>query len=171
MPMLLQGLQCRAQPRTFSSPWHFTLHQAYRRADVPSSTGVRGVRKPASVNSNNSSSAAGEKQGTADPVWAAQQDVDAPKQQFNWYKPWYPVAILEDLDSRLPMHAQLLGMDLAIFWDSNANQWRCAGMNSRPSLVHSLNRKWAGSSMCVCTVDISYMSMSPGTKSSPVNSF
>jgi len=122
---MLQGLQCRAQPRT-SSPWHFTLHQASRRVGCSASTRVRAVREPTSVNSNTGSSAAAQKQGTADPVWAAQQEVDAPKQQFNWYKQWYPVAILEDLDSRLPMHTQLLGMDLAIFWDSNANQWRCA---------------------------------------------
>jgi hypothetical protein len=36
------------------------------------------------------------------------------------------VAILDDLDTRLPMHAQLLGLDLAIWWDTNTNQWRCA---------------------------------------------
>jgi hypothetical protein len=43
------------------------------------------------------------------------------------FKQWYPVAILDDLDTKLPMHAQLLGLDLAIWWDVNTNQWRCAG--------------------------------------------
>lgn len=42
------------------------------------------------------------------------------------HKAWYPVAVLKDLDKQLPMHAQLLGMDLAIWWDSNTSQWRCA---------------------------------------------
>jgi phenylpropionate dioxygenase-like ring-hydroxylating dioxygenase large terminal subunit len=54
------------------------------------------------------------------------QAVEAPKRQFDWFKSWYPVAILEDLDLALPMHTQLLGMGLAIWWDSNAKQWRCA---------------------------------------------
>jgi hypothetical protein len=45
------------------------------------------------------------------------------------FKQWYPVAVLSDLDQRLPMHAQLLGMDLAIWWDSSSSQWRC-GANS-----------------------------------------
>lgn len=74
-----------------------------------------------SSNSNGNGTTAADKHGLTE-----QQAVEAPKRQFDWFKSWYPVAILEDLDPALPMHTQLLGMDLAIWWDSNAKQWRCA---------------------------------------------
>lgn len=56
---------------------------------------------------------------------------------FFRFKQWYPVAIIDDLDPSLPMHAQLLGLDLAVWWDSNASQWRCvlsSFLHEAPSL-------------------------------------
>lgn len=41
------------------------------------------------------------------------------------FKAWYPVAIEQDLDPSLPQHAKVLGLDLAIWWDSKASTWRC----------------------------------------------
>jgi phenylpropionate dioxygenase-like ring-hydroxylating dioxygenase large terminal subunit len=53
-----------------------------------------------------------------------QQQQQQPKQQFDWYKQWYPVAVLEDLDADLPCQVRLLDMDIAVWWDRAAGQWR-----------------------------------------------
>jgi len=47
-----------------------------------------------------------------------------PGPKFNWYKQWYPVAIIDQLDPAVPSKVQLLGMDLVLWRDKN-QQWRC----------------------------------------------
>lgn len=127
--MALQSLRCHAQPRSTSSssPWRCSVpHQARRPTQLPTAVqrvrAVTGQVRETTVNDNGNVNGAAEKHG----ITHDQQAVEVPKRQFNWFKSWYPVAILEDLDPAVPMHTQLLGMDLAIWWDSNANQWRCA---------------------------------------------
>jgi pheophorbide a oxygenase len=55
---------------------------------------------------------------------AAPQQQQHAKEQFDWYKAWYPVAILDDLDPAVPCQVRLLGMDIAVWWDRAAGQWR-----------------------------------------------
>eukprot|EP00775_Hariotina_reticulata_P009176 gene9176-9342_t len=43
--------------------------------------------------------------------------------EFNWYKQWYPVAIVDQLDPAVPNPVQLLGMDL-VLWRDKTQQWR-----------------------------------------------
>ncbi|TQE13323.1 hypothetical protein C1H46_001130 [Malus baccata] len=40
--------------------------------------------------------------------------------KFNWRDHWYPVSLIEDLDPRLPTPFQLLGRDLAIWYDGES---------------------------------------------------
>jgi len=42
---------------------------------------------------------------------------------FNWKKAWYPMAVIEDLDSGRPTRLQLLGEDL-VAWKSGDGDWR-----------------------------------------------
>lgn len=44
--------------------------------------------------------------------------------QFDWYKQWYPVAVLDDLNPAMPCAARLLGIDLVVWWDSAGAMWR-----------------------------------------------
>eukprot|EP00878_Enallax_costatus_P010284 GHUV01010734.1.p1 GENE.GHUV01010734.1~~GHUV01010734.1.p1 ORF type:complete len:207 (+),score=11.18 GHUV01010734.1:261-881(+) len=44
--------------------------------------------------------------------------------QFNWYKAWYPLAVLHNLDRDVPTHARVLGIDLAVWFDKHASKWR-----------------------------------------------
>ncbi len=43
---------------------------------------------------------------------------------FQWTKQWYPIAVVEFLDSSRPHALQLLGKELVI-WRDRQNQWRC----------------------------------------------
>ena len=43
----------------------------------------------------------------------------------HWLQRWYPVAYLQDLDSRRPTAFTLLEMDLVLWWDAAGQQW-CA---------------------------------------------
>ena len=55
-----------------------------------------------------------------------QQHTKPQKQQpavFNWYRAWYPVAVLEDLDADIPQPISLLGMNLVLWRDKN-HHWR-----------------------------------------------
>jgi hypothetical protein len=111
------------------------------RTAQPASTETGQASDLIKTTSNSNGNSNGNGSGTADKHGLKeQQAVEAPKRQFDWFKSWYPVAILEYLDPKLPMHTQLLSMDLAIWWDSNANQWRCARLeqstDKRSKSVH-----------------------------------
>eukprot|EP00775_Hariotina_reticulata_P012888 gene12888-13014_t len=43
---------------------------------------------------------------------------------FDWYKQWYPVAVLDDLNPAMPCAARLLGIDLVVWWDCAGATWR-----------------------------------------------
>lgn len=43
--------------------------------------------------------------------------------KFTWRDHWYPVSLLEDLDPRLPTPFQLLGRDLALWFDKANQEW------------------------------------------------
>lgn len=121
---------------------------AHRSPKPAQRTAVRAVTGQVCETSSNGKGSAA---AAADDHSMQEQAKETPKQQFNWwvcsrrfaqhntcasahaerprmclyrFKQWYPIAVLEDLDPRLPMHAQLLGIDLAIWWDANASTWR-----------------------------------------------
>lgn len=128
--MHLHGFQQRTHVSPCLGPrmgCQATVYHNRRLLQVPSSlkqqrTAIRAVTgQVRETTSNGNGSAASN--GRQEPL-AKQQTAEAPKIQFNWFKQWYPVAVLDDLDPRLPMPAKILGLDLAIWWDSNANQWR-----------------------------------------------
>jgi phenylpropionate dioxygenase-like ring-hydroxylating dioxygenase large terminal subunit len=43
---------------------------------------------------------------------------------FEWIDQWYPIAPIQDLDMRAPNHAQLLGMDLVVWFHSPSKTWQ-----------------------------------------------
>ncbi|XP_021766392.1 pheophorbide a oxygenase, chloroplastic-like [Chenopodium quinoa] len=43
--------------------------------------------------------------------------------KFTWRDHWYPVSLIEDLDSRVPTPFQLLGRDIVLWFDKLNNQW------------------------------------------------
>lgn len=45
-------------------------------------------------------------------------------QKFSWTKQWYPVSIVEDLETYKPNAIKLLGKNL-VLWRDNDEQWRC----------------------------------------------
>ncbi len=46
------------------------------------------------------------------------------EETFQWTKQWYPVAVVEFLDSSCPHGIQLLGKNL-VLWRDGSNKWRC----------------------------------------------
>ncbi len=46
------------------------------------------------------------------------------EESFQWTKQWYPVAVVDHLDSSHPYAIQLLGKDL-VLWRDGTNTWRC----------------------------------------------
>jgi hypothetical protein len=42
--------------------------------------------------------------------------------QFNWYKQWYPVRVVQELDPTVPHAVMLLGMRLVLWKEGNT--WR-----------------------------------------------
>lgn len=44
--------------------------------------------------------------------------------RFNWHEAWYPVHYVEDLDRTQPTAFTLLGQDLVLWWDRQAESWR-----------------------------------------------
>eukprot|EP00879_Flechtneria_rotunda_P000993 GHRR01001127.1.p1 GENE.GHRR01001127.1~~GHRR01001127.1.p1 ORF type:complete len:589 (+),score=133.13 GHRR01001127.1:142-1908(+) len=44
-------------------------------------------------------------------------------QQFDWFKCWYPMAIVDELDPAVPHPAQLLAIDM-VLWRDNTGTWR-----------------------------------------------
>jgi len=57
-----------------------------------------------------------------EPAVAQQEDLPTP---MDWYKQWYPVAVLRDLDARRPTGVQLLGQELVV-WRDGSGVWRAA---------------------------------------------
>jgi hypothetical protein len=43
--------------------------------------------------------------------------------QFNWFKAWYPIKVLEDLDPAVPHAVTLLGQQFVV-WRDAAGTWR-----------------------------------------------
>ncbi|XP_074272396.1 pheophorbide a oxygenase, chloroplastic [Silene latifolia] len=43
--------------------------------------------------------------------------------KFTWRDHWYPVSLIEDLDTRIPTPFQLLGRDIVLWFDSKNNEW------------------------------------------------
>lgn len=43
--------------------------------------------------------------------------------KFSWRDHWYPVSLIEDLDSSLPTPFQLLGREIVIWFDKANSQW------------------------------------------------
>eukprot|EP00270_Netrium_digitus_P003999 TRINITY_DN14867_c0_g1_i1.p1 TRINITY_DN14867_c0_g1~~TRINITY_DN14867_c0_g1_i1.p1 ORF type:complete len:580 (+),score=100.97 TRINITY_DN14867_c0_g1_i1:82-1821(+) len=46
------------------------------------------------------------------------------EQRFNWLSSWYPVAILGELDRRVPTPLTLLGYPIVLWWDKESQKWR-----------------------------------------------
>jgi hypothetical protein len=44
--------------------------------------------------------------------------------QVDWWKQWYPVDFLDDLDPRLPKRVELLGNQYVVWADKDKN-WHC----------------------------------------------
>lgn len=44
--------------------------------------------------------------------------------RFDWKEAWYPVYYIQDLDKTKPAKFTLLGQDLVIWWDANAESWQ-----------------------------------------------
>ena len=55
-----------------------------------------------------------------DPQASTEKEVE----QFQWTKQWYPVAVVEFLDSSRPHAIQLLAKNL-VLWRDGDKQWRC----------------------------------------------
>jgi hypothetical protein len=49
-------------------------------------------------------------------------DAEAPA-QFNWYKQWYPVRIVQELDPSVPHPVMLLGLRLVLWKEGNTWRW------------------------------------------------
>jgi hypothetical protein len=43
---------------------------------------------------------------------------------FDWSNQWYPIAPIQDLDMLTPNHAQLLGIDLVVWFHSPSETWQ-----------------------------------------------
>ncbi|MBV6621969.1 MAG: Rieske 2Fe-2S domain-containing protein [Rivularia sp. (in: Bacteria)] len=48
------------------------------------------------------------------------------EETFEWTKQWYPVAVVDFLDSSQPHSLQLLGKDI-VLWRDNKGEWNCFG--------------------------------------------
>lgn len=46
------------------------------------------------------------------------------KEKFDWYKQWYPVMPLCDLDKRKPTGKKVIGIDIVVWWDMNKSEWK-----------------------------------------------
>lgn len=44
--------------------------------------------------------------------------------KFGWNAQWYPVAIVTDLDKRVPTAVRILARDLVVWWDRNGKTWQ-----------------------------------------------
>jgi nitrite reductase/ring-hydroxylating ferredoxin subunit len=45
-------------------------------------------------------------------------------QKFDWNLEWYPVAVPDELDKRIPNPVRVLGKDLVVWWDRNGGTWQ-----------------------------------------------
>ncbi|KAI5059901.1 hypothetical protein GOP47_0024321 [Adiantum capillus-veneris] len=43
---------------------------------------------------------------------------------FNWNDEWYPVAVVDNLDRRIPTAVTIMGRDLVVWWDRNGESWQ-----------------------------------------------
>eukprot|EP00250_Pteridium_aquilinum_P027619 c3532_g1_i1 orf=293-1771(-) len=44
--------------------------------------------------------------------------------KFDWNAQWYPVAVVADLDKRVPTAVMILARDLVVWWDRNGKTWQ-----------------------------------------------
>ncbi|KAF5768216.1 putative pheophorbide a oxygenase [Helianthus annuus] len=60
-------------------------------------------------------------QPAAPPEEETEPDTD---EKFDWFSHWYPLMPVCDLDKRAPHGMKVLGLDVVVWWDKNANQWK-----------------------------------------------
>ena len=60
----------------------------------------------------------------ADVLPHAIQEYPEELQPFNWAKQWYPMAYIQDLDTKVPHPVELLSQRL-VLWCDGQGQWRC----------------------------------------------
>ncbi|MCO5606334.1 hypothetical protein L7F22_060522 [Adiantum nelumboides] len=63
-----------------------------------------------------------EGEGTATPAQDDSEPGEARK--FDWNVHWYPVAVVADLDKRVPTAVTILARDLVVWWDRNGKTWQ-----------------------------------------------
>ncbi|OAE27387.1 hypothetical protein AXG93_2015s1140 [Marchantia polymorpha subsp. ruderalis] len=77
------------------------------------------LAKPSKENEENSS-------GDSRELLDRQEETDVNRKtgSFNWLEQWYPVAVVKHMDKLQPRAETILGRDLVIWWDRNANRWQ-----------------------------------------------
>ncbi|KAG6541614.1 hypothetical protein Mapa_017007 [Marchantia paleacea] len=77
------------------------------------------LAKPKKENEENSS-------GDSHELRDRQEETDVKQEggSFNWLEQWYPVAVVKHMDKKQPLAETILGRDLVIWWDRNANRWQ-----------------------------------------------
>ncbi|MCO5569373.1 hypothetical protein L7F22_023085 [Adiantum nelumboides] len=43
---------------------------------------------------------------------------------FDWNDQWYPVAVIDNLDKRIPTAVTIMGRDIVVWWDRNGERWQ-----------------------------------------------
>ncbi|KAH7387677.1 hypothetical protein KP509_16G036200 [Ceratopteris richardii] len=55
---------------------------------------------------------------------AQEKAVTEESSKFDWNAHWYPVAVIADLDKRVPTAVRILARDLVVWWDRNGSNWQ-----------------------------------------------
>lgn len=115
--------------RWLASHQHHSIAQSFRQKPKrPLLSATQQSLVQTETNAINRGTAVVTKPPTNNAVDAQLEAVEEPQQQtqkqFDWFKAWYPLAVLTDLDPDVPSHAKLLGMNLAVWYDKKASKWR-----------------------------------------------
>ncbi|MCO5608881.1 hypothetical protein L7F22_063099 [Adiantum nelumboides] len=43
---------------------------------------------------------------------------------FDWNDQWYPVAVIDNIDKRIPTAVTIMGRDIVVWWDRNGERWQ-----------------------------------------------
>ncbi|KAH7301960.1 hypothetical protein KP509_23G050300 [Ceratopteris richardii] len=57
-------------------------------------------------------------------VEAEAKEAEDERDLFDWYAQWYPVAVVDNLDKRVPHAVTIIGKDLVVWWDRNEERWQ-----------------------------------------------
>jgi hypothetical protein len=124
-----RGLSVCPVTQLVSPPWHSLSCSKFAPRSAPSPSrkcqkGIQAIHAPPEQARRLQAEAPSESDDQAGTLRGSQpaegnSETGPPADDFKWAQNWYPVAVEQDIDKRLPLGVTILGKAVVVWWDRN----------------------------------------------------